>query len=224
VTDPTPFNGTTTRRTTRLKALLLAVPAIVVLATAGCGSTSAGDTAAPNPTITPTTIDTPTPTPSVVASPTAAALDSFTLPATALGMAKSHDSTFNEFADGLRKGIDTQGGGVAVASVYMSKSNPRSVLVLIGVPSDLTYRDVEFQGEVYQGIAGPWNAKNRKSYPTGAMGGSMWCADGADSSLRLGICSVADNGGGFIVLYFNHNGAQTAAVVGKLRPTVEKQP
>lgn len=208
-------------------ALLLAIPALMLLAAAGCGSSSSGGTptAAHSTTSTPTTIDTPSATPSAAPSPTAAALDAFTMPTTALGLSKSTDKTYTGIAEELSSGIQSHGGGTASAAAYMSKSNSKNILILIGVPIDLSYHDIEYQDSIYTGIAGQLSGKNKKSYPAGVMGGSMWCADGsAGSNVKVGICSVVDNGGGLIALYFNHTGAQLAAAMAKLRPAVEKQP
>jgi hypothetical protein len=211
-----------TRTTGRFKAALRAIPAVVVLAVAACGSASASGSAAPDPTSAPATIATPTPTPTPSATPTAAAVDTFTMPATVLGLPKTSEFNANDLAKSMSEAITIPGGGKAAIASYKSTSNRKNVLILIGFPVDLTYSSRSFQSATYTGIAQALKAKNQKSYPTGAMGGLMWCAD-VPHSANEGICSLADNGGGLVVLYFNHTGAQTAAAVLKLRPAVEKQ-
>lgn len=213
-----------------MKALLIAIPIVLVLAAIGVGVALAGGSSTPKaasnttstPVITPTSdspapTDTPTDTPTT--PPATSAQDTFTMPATALGWSKSKDSSISSMIDGLKQSIND---GTTTAAAYQSKSNPKNVLLLIGVATDLTGADQEFQDSMYSGLSSELDTKNKKSYSAGSMGGIMWCADG-EAGLKIGICSVADNGGAFIVMYFNHTGTQAASIVPGLRSKVEKQ-
>jgi hypothetical protein len=141
------------------------------------------------------------------------------MPKTALGLPKSTDPTFTSLVAPLQ--AEMAGAGTAVAAAYTSRANPRNILIMMGMSTPLTGQISEFQTGMAEGLGTALKGTHKRAYPAGAMGGSMWCEDSSTSGLKVGICSVADNGGALIVLYFNHTAAQTAAAILQLRPTVE---
>jgi hypothetical protein len=216
-----------------VKALLWAIPILVVLALVGVGFALVGskaknnvaDTTPPTTPVSSAPASTPASTPATDASTPPStdggSGDTFTMPSTALGLPKSTNPQFTAMLDPLTSSLGSD--GKADAAVYASTSNPRNILMILGIGTDLSGATDEFQSSMFAAIGSELGGTHPKSYPAGSMGGSLQCETGSESTLKIGICSVADDGGAMIVLYFNHTGAQTAAAVLQLRSKIEKK-
>jgi hypothetical protein len=158
------------------------------------------------------------------ASPSSTASTLFTLPDSVDGVPVSPNSMA---ADQMARMMSAaMPGAKTVAGAYLDPTNPKRIIVLMGIDAPIADPAAEVKGGFLGLGITAQDLSKPKSYPPGPQGGVMQCASGHVKYPNVGqipiaVCIVADAKGMILAMYYSTTQAHAVAVTSALRPEFE---